>query len=102
MYCTSCGTQMAAADCYCARCGKGSGAAEAPRAAAPGARLDRDMRNRKVAGVCAGIARHMGWDVTLVRIGFLAGLVVHGVGLIGYVIAWICMPRDDERVVTPS
>ena len=33
-------------------------------------RLDR--RNRKLAGVCAGIARHFGIDPTLVRVGVVA------------------------------
>ena len=103
MYCTNCGTQMAATDRYCAQCGKPVGGPEtararAPIATGPGGTLDRDMANRKIAGVCSGIARHFGWDVTLVRVAFLAGLLVHGVGLIGYVIAWICMPRDDRRV----
>ena len=28
-----------------------------------------DRENGKLWGVCAGIARYMGWDVTLVRVG---------------------------------
>jgi phage shock protein C len=28
-----------------------------------------DRANGKIFGVCAGIARHMGWDPTLVRVG---------------------------------
>ena len=102
MYCTNCGTQIAVADRFCAQCGKGVGAPQASRSSASsteasGRPLDRDIANKKVAGVCAGIARHFGWDVTLVRVAFLAGFLLHGVGLIGYIIAWICMPRDDRR-----
>jgi phage shock protein C len=101
MYCTNCGSPMESADRFCGHCGKAAGGA-APSAAPPpsyGPRrpLARDMANKKIAGVCAGFARHLGWDVTLVRIAFLAGLVIHGVGFIAYVIAWICMPRDDVR-----
>jgi phage shock protein PspC (stress-responsive transcriptional regulator) len=33
----------------------------------------------KVMGVCAGIANYMGWDVSLVRIAFVAA-AVFGVG----------------------
>lgn len=33
----------------------------------------------KIMGVCAGIANYMGWDVSLVRIAFVAA-AVFGVG----------------------
>ncbi|HEY3444567.1 MAG TPA: PspC domain-containing protein [Paludibaculum sp.] len=107
MYCTNCGTQTAETDRFCAHCGKGTGAGQAsrpsaPYTASPGPPLDRDIANKKIAGVCAGIARHFGWDVTLVRVAFLAGVLVHGVGLIGYIIAWICMPRDDRQVLAQA
>jgi len=32
-----------------------------------------DKANAKFMGVCSGIADYFGWDVTLVRIGFVAG-----------------------------
>ena len=35
--------------------------------------------NAKFMGVCSGIADSFGWDVTLVRVGFVVGTVV-GVG----------------------
>ncbi|MCL4794197.1 MAG: PspC domain-containing protein [Bryobacteraceae bacterium] len=59
--------------------------------------MARAMREKKIAGVCAGIARHFGWDVTLVRVAFLFGIVLKGFGLLAYIIGWIAMPRDDER-----
>lgn len=45
-----------------------------------------DKANGKVFGVCAGLANHMGWDPTFVRIGMVLltlitfpwGLVVYG------------------------
>ncbi len=98
MYCTACGNQMQDADLFCAHCGKSAqGPAEHSPPPPPPPKLSRDMAHKKIAGVCAGFARHFGWDVTLVRIFFLAAVFVHGVGLMGYIIAWICMPRDDIR-----
>ena len=38
-----------------------------------GFRLDK--ANAKFMGVCSGIARYFGWDVTLVRIAFALGTV---------------------------
>jgi len=51
------------------------------------------MSEAKVAGVCAGFARYFAVDVTLVRI-IWAALMLSGVGIIGYIVAWILMPRD--------
>ncbi len=54
------------------------------------------MSEKKIAGVCAGFAAYFDMDVTLMRIIFLVLLVTPpGVGLIGYIIAWIAMPRDS-------
>ena len=39
-----------------------------------GFRLDK--ANGKLIGVCSGIARHFGADVTLVRIAFVAGALL--------------------------
>ena len=39
-----------------------------------GFRLDK--ANAKFMGVCSGIADSFGWDVTLVRIGFVAGTLI--------------------------
>lgn len=50
-----------------------------------------DKRNGKFMGVCAGIADYFGWDVTLVRIGFVLGTVLgSGSTIIAYLaIGWI-------------
>ena len=53
-----------------------------------------DKRNKKIAGVCAGIARHFEEDVTLVRVIFLALALTTGIGFVAYLVAWILMPSD--------
>ena len=35
-----------------------------------------DKANAKLMGVCSRIADYFGWDVTLVRIGFVAGTLI--------------------------
>lgn len=96
MYCTACGFEMKSGDRFCSACGHGERTAPPP-SAAERRPLMRDMRGKKIAGVCAGIARQYDWDVTLIRVAFIAAILVHGVGLLAYIIGWIAMPRDDEQ-----
>ena len=68
------------------------GAAELTQAAstAPRPRLTRDRSNAIVAGVCAGLARRLGVDPVLVRVGFVLAVIVTAGGALGaYVLAWI-------------
>jgi len=52
-------------------------------------------QDAKIAGVCAGIARYFGLDVSLVRIlSVVLAFYPPGGGLLAYIICWIVMPRD--------
>jgi phage shock protein C len=85
---------------YCTHCGSPTG--DQPRPFHPATpKLMRDMRSRKVAGVCAGLARYLGMDVALVRIVVLTLAICGGFGLVGYVIAWVAMPKDDAVAYLP-
>lgn len=101
MYCTDCGNQMQSTGVFCAQCGHRSGSASTQGGTLGGApqqprpRLMRGMADKKLAGVCSGLAKQYDWDVTLVRLAFLLGIVFHGIGLLVYILAWITMPRDD-------
>jgi phage shock protein PspC (stress-responsive transcriptional regulator) len=97
MFCTGCGNTLSDADKYCAQCGQANrpGPGEPPKYEVR-PRLSRSIGDKKIAGVCSGIAKYLGWDVTVVRVVFLGLLIFHGIGLLAYLIAWICMPRDDE------
>ena len=47
-------------------------------------RFYRDKRNAKIFGVCAGIADYTGFDVSLVRVGFLAAMFMSGGGILPF------------------
>lgn len=59
-------------------------------------RLYRSTRDRKIAGVCGGIAEAMGWDPTAVRLAAALSILLPGPQFIVYLIAWIIMPTDTE------
>jgi phage shock protein PspC (stress-responsive transcriptional regulator) len=58
--------------------------------------LTRSTTDRKVAGVSAGLARHLGIDPILIRIGFVVTTLCSGVGLLAYAAMWAFVPKDDE------
>src|SRR5437762_10005002 len=47
-------------------------------------RFYRDKRNGKLFGVCAGIADYTGFDVSLVRVCFLAAMFMSGGGILPF------------------
>ena len=56
-------------------------------------KLYRDVSDRRIAGVCAGLAAYFEVDVVLVRIIMLVALVAGSIGFWLYVILWIAVPK---------
>lgn len=59
-------------------------------------RLDRRADGRLVAGVCAGLAQHLGLEVVIVRLAFVLTIVADGVGLAAYLAFWVLVPQRSE------
>lgn len=51
-------------------------------------------KDRKLFGVCSGIAEYFDCDPTWVRIGFAASVICVGAGLLLYLVAAIVMPNE--------
>jgi len=49
-----------------------------------------------VAGVAGGLARRLGVDVTVVRVGLVLLALFSGFGAAGYVLAWLLLPVEGE------
>ena len=69
----------------------------------PKKRLYRDMENKRVAGVCAGLGSYLDFDVVMIRVLFAAVTLIlffsgakHGVwsmtGFVAYAVLWLAMP----------
>lgn len=54
-------------------------------------RLTRS-EDRWIGGVCGGVADYFGLDVTLVRVLFVASMLLPGPQVLIYVILWFVMP----------
>ncbi|PNH81201.1 ATP-binding protein [Arthrobacter sp. AFG20] len=53
--------------------------------------------DRVIAGVCSGLAVHLGWPVRMVRIGMVVAAFAGGAGLAFYAWLWIMVPTADEN-----
>jgi phage shock protein C len=56
-------------------------------------KLYRDDLNKKIGGVCAGLAEYLNIDVTIIRVIFAIAIVMKGVGVVPYIILWAVLPK---------
>ncbi len=92
MFCSKCGNQIQNGARFCSACGA-SCTPEYPGFYPQTGQLTRPRTNRMIAGVCAGLAIHYGWDLSLVRVITALLVVLTGVGLIAYLVAWVVIPE---------
>ena len=55
-------------------------------------KLCRSVKDKKLGGVCGGIAEYFEIDSTIVRLAWVLFTLFVGAGLLGYVIALLVMP----------
>ncbi len=57
-----------------------------------GKKLYKSSTDKKIVGVCGGIAEYFNIDSTLVRLGWVVFCALGGSGLLAYIIAALIMP----------
>jgi len=92
MYCNACGKAVAEDGRFCSYCGNVVGIPPAPK------KLIRLRSDRKIAGVCSGLAHYLDLDVSLVRILWFFITLACGVvpGVVAYLLGWIIIPEEPE------
>ena len=60
-------------------------------------RATRVVDGAILGGVCTGLARHLGWPVLVIRIGFVGLLAVQFLGAIAYGALWLLLPPEQEE-----
>jgi phage shock protein C len=98
MYCAHCGKENVDSTSFCPSCGARQYARTSQK------QLMLSVTDKKIAGVCGGIAEYLDVDATIVRLIWVALSVVPG-GLIGgaiaYFLAWVIIPKP-RAVVSSS
>jgi phage shock protein C len=103
MICTSCQRNIADGSRFCYNCGARqvlTGAPDMASATGGPRRLMRSSVDKKLGGVCAGLAEYFDMDVTLVRVLWLLVVLCGGTGLLLYVILWIVLPLAPLPLAT--
>ena len=59
-------------------------------------KLCKSNKNRKICGVCGGIADYLNADPTLIRLAFVVISMAAGSGLLAYIVAALVMPEANE------
>jgi phage shock protein PspC (stress-responsive transcriptional regulator) len=92
--CPKCQKEVVEDSKFCYNCGAQLTGQAAPSGgyAAPVKRLMRSSRDKKLGGVCAGVADYFDLDPTLVRIIWLLAVFCAGTGGLLYLILWIALP----------
>ncbi len=89
MFCNACGKTIAEDGRFCSYCGIVVGILPTPK------KLMRSRADRKIGGVCAGLAQYLDLDISLVRILWFFITLACGVlpGIVAYVLGWIIIPE---------
>ena len=59
-------------------------------------KLCKSNTNKKICGVCGGIAEYLNADPTLIRLAFAVIAMAAGSGVLAYIAAALIMPEAEE------
>ncbi|MFO7895301.1 MAG: PspC domain-containing protein [Candidatus Cloacimonadales bacterium] len=60
-----------------------------------GQKVWRSRSDSIIAGVCGGLSEYLKWDVSLIRLAFVAMSFAGGIGFVLYLIFWLIFPLED-------
>src|SRR5438093_11701654 len=64
-------------------------------------KLYRSRTNRKLAGVCGGLAQYFHTDATLIRVLFVVLALLGDPGLVVHLVTWIVVPEAAQGAASP-
>ena len=62
-------------------------------------KLYRSRTDKKVCGVCGGLAQYLNMDVSIMRLIVILLILFAGGGLIAYIICALVIPEEPENIV---
>jgi phage shock protein PspC (stress-responsive transcriptional regulator) len=65
-------------------------------------KLTRSTTDRRLGGVCGGLAEHFDVDPTIVRLLFVLAGLIDGIGVLLYLILWLIVPEEQPARTTAT
>lgn len=65
-------------------------------------KLMKSQNNKKISGVCGGLAEYFGIDATIIRLVFALCMLFIGFGLTIYIVCLVLMPSASQQITTGS
>lgn len=62
-------------------------------------KLYKSTKDKKLCGVCAGLAKYFSLDATIVRLALVAFCLLGGCGILAYIICAIVMPEEPSDII---
>ncbi len=63
-------------------------------------KLYRSRNDKKMAGVCGGIAKYFKIDSSIIRLIWALAILCAGTGLLAYIVCAFVIPEEPEDYVT--
>ena len=60
-------------------------------------RLHKSASDKKLAGVCGGLAEYLGIDPTIIRLIWALMIFGWGTGLVAYIVCAVVLPEGDQE-----
>ena len=102
MYCASCGKNIGEQPNFCQFCGVRVAPLPPFAPLIQKRPFVRYKTDKKIGGVCGGVARYFDLDVTLVRVFWSLCVFLGGTGLLAYIVLWIIMPLYPDYSTLPA
>lgn len=62
-------------------------------------KLYKDTKNKKLCGVCAGVAKYFNMDPTIARLALVAFCLLGGGGILAYIICALVIPDEPADAI---
>ena len=63
-------------------------------------KLYKSNSDKKIAGVCGGVAKYLNIDVTIIRLIWALLVVFAGTGVLAYIVCALVIPDEPDDYVT--
>ncbi|GAC1688286.1 MAG: hypothetical protein PVS2B2_27050 [Candidatus Acidiferrum sp.] len=101
MTCPNCQKEIASGSAFCYSCGAKqpqTGSAGVSPAPAHSKKLMRSSTDKKIGGVCAGLADYFDLDPTIIRLVWVLAFFFGGAGGLVYLVLWIVLPEAPAQL----